>query len=58
MEDYSSREQKYGKIYGERCILAIILHALWCSWRDHRYRKDFKNNLRCEVCFYSEVDHE
>lgn len=42
--------------YGYRSLLALLLEAIWCSWRNHKWRKDFKGNQRCEVCLYSSID--
>ena len=51
-----TREEEYGMDYGYRSLLAWVLQFVWCSWRGHKMRKDFRGNMRCTLCLYSEVD--
>lgn len=43
-------------VYGYRPFLGYVIELLWCSWRGHQFKKDFKSNDRCQACLYCEKD--
>lgn len=50
-------EEKYlFRTYGYRGPLALFFGLIWCSWKGHHWKRDYRGNKRCKVCFYSKVD--